>query len=101
MGGKDLSFNNLLDLDGALRAVVDFPEPAIAIIKHNNACGLASHGDLAEAYRRALEGDPVSAFGGIVSSNRTIDLATAQEISKTHFDAIVAPKYEDEALALG
>jgi phosphoribosylaminoimidazolecarboxamide formyltransferase/IMP cyclohydrolase len=100
LGGKDLSFNNILDLDGALRAVVDFPEPTIAIIKHNNACGLASHKDLAEAYRRALEGDPVSAFGGIVSSNRTIDLATAQEISKTHFDAMVAPGYEEEALAL-
>ncbi|MFC1924150.1 bifunctional phosphoribosylaminoimidazolecarboxamide formyltransferase/IMP cyclohydrolase, partial [Chloroflexota bacterium] len=100
LGGKDLSFNNILDLDGALRAVIDFPDPAIAIIKHNNACGLASHGDLAEAYRRALAGDPVSAFGGIVSSNRAIDLATAQEISKTHFDAIVAPRYEEEALAV-
>jgi len=100
LGGKDLSFNNILDMDGALRAVIDFPDPTIAIIKHNNACGLASHGDLAEAYRRALAGDPVSAFGGIVSSNRAIDLATAQEISKTHFDAIVAPRYEEEALAL-
>ena len=100
LGGKDLSFNNILDLDGALRAVVDFPAPTIAIIKHNNACGLASHEDLAEAYRRALAGDPVSAFGGIVSSNGTIDLATAQEISKTHFDAIVAPRYEEEALTL-
>jgi phosphoribosylaminoimidazolecarboxamide formyltransferase/IMP cyclohydrolase len=100
LGGKELSFNNILDLDGALRAVVDFPGPTVAIIKHNNACGLASHDDLAEAYRRALAGDPVSAFGGIVSSNRTIDLATAQEINKTHFDAIIAPKYEEEALAL-
>jgi phosphoribosylaminoimidazolecarboxamide formyltransferase/IMP cyclohydrolase len=100
LGGKALSFNNILDLDGALRAVIDFPGPTIAIIKHNNACGLASDDDLAEAYRRALAGDPVSAFGGIVSSNRTIDLATAQEISKTHFDAIVAPRYEKEALTL-
>lgn len=100
LGGKELSFNNILDLDGAVRAVIDFPDPAIAIIKHNNACGLATDKNLAEAYRRALAGDPVSAFGGIVSSNRIIDLATAQEISKTHFDAIVAPRYEKEALAL-
>lgn len=100
MGGKGLSFNNILDLDGAVRAVVDFPEPTVAIIKHNNACGLASDKNLAEAYKRALAGDPVSAFGGIVSANRIIDLPTAQEISKTHFDAIVAPKYEKEALAL-
>jgi len=100
LGGKALSYNNILDLDGALRAVIDFPGPTIAIIKHNNACGLASHEELAEAYRRALTGDPVSAFGGIVSSNRIIDLATAQEIDKTHFDAIIAPRYEEEALAL-
>ncbi|MFC1925481.1 bifunctional phosphoribosylaminoimidazolecarboxamide formyltransferase/IMP cyclohydrolase [Chloroflexota bacterium] len=100
LGGKALSFNNILDLDGALRAVVDFPGPTIAIIKHNNACGLASDDNLAEAYRRALAGDPVSAFGGIVSSNRPIDLAAAEEIYKTHYDAIVAPRYEEEALAL-
>jgi phosphoribosylaminoimidazolecarboxamide formyltransferase/IMP cyclohydrolase len=100
LGGKGLSFNNILDLDGALRAVIDFPGPTVAIIKHNNACGLASHDDLAEAYRRALTGDPVAAFGGIVSSNRIIDLATAEEIDKTHFDAIIAPRYEEEALAL-
>lgn len=100
LGGKALSFNNILDLDGALRAVIDFPGPTVAIIKHNNACGLASENDLAEAYKRALAGDPVSAFGGIVSSNRVIDLATAEEICKTHFDAIVAPRYEAEALAL-
>ncbi len=100
LGGKELSFNNILDLDGALKAVIDFPGSTIAIIKHNNACGLASHEDLAEAYRRALAGDPVSAFGGIVSSNRIIDLATAQEINKTHFDAIIAPNYDEEALAL-
>jgi len=100
LGGKDLSYNNILDLDGAVNAVMEFPSPTVAIIKHNVACGLASHGDLVEAYRRALAGDPVSAFGGIVSSNRVIDLATAQEIDQTHFDAIVAPRYEPEALAV-
>jgi len=100
LGGKELSYNNILDLDAAMNAVIDFPDPTIAIIKHNNPCGLASHNDLAEAYRRALAGDPVAAFGGIVASNRTINLATAKEIDKTHFDAIIAPQYEEEALAL-
>jgi len=100
LGGKELSFNNILDLDAALNVVRDFSPPTIAIIKHNNPCGLACHEDLAEAYRRALTGDPVSAFGGIVASNRPIDMATASEIDKTHFDAIIAPKYEGNALAL-
>jgi len=98
LGGKELSYNNILDLDGAMNTVMEFTAPTVAIIKHNVACGLASHNDLAEAYRRALAGDPVSAFGGIVSINRIIDLKTAQEIDKTHFDAIVAPRYEPEAL---
>ena len=98
--GKELSFNNILDLDAALSVVQDFSIPTIAIIKHNNPCGLACHEDLAQAYRRALAGDPVSAFGGIVASNRPLDLATAQEIDKTHFDAIITPGYQDEALAL-
>ena len=100
LGGKELSYNNILDLDAALNAVIDFSRPTIAIIKHNNPCGLSSHEDLAEAYRRALSGDPVAAFGGVVSSNRIIDLAAAREIDKTHFDAIIAPRYEEDALAL-
>jgi phosphoribosylaminoimidazolecarboxamide formyltransferase/IMP cyclohydrolase len=100
LGGKDLSFNNILDLDSALNAVLDFPLPTVAIIKHNNPCGLCSHRDLAEAYRRALAGDPVAAFGGIIASNRAINLAAAQEIDKTHYDGIVAPGYSDEALAI-
>jgi phosphoribosylaminoimidazolecarboxamide formyltransferase/IMP cyclohydrolase len=100
LGGSELSFNNLLDLDAALNILADFGDPTIAIIKHNNSCGLASHNDLAEAYRRALAGDPVAAFGGIVASNRIINLAAAQEIEKTHYDAIVAPGYRKEALEL-
>jgi phosphoribosylaminoimidazolecarboxamide formyltransferase/IMP cyclohydrolase len=100
LGGPEISFNNLLDLDAALNVLADFRDPTIAIIKHNNSCGLASHNDLAEAYRRALTGDPVAAFGGIVASNRIIDLATAQEIDKSHYDAIVAPEYEKRALEL-
>jgi len=100
LSGKALSYNNILDFDGALRAACDFSAPTMAIIKHTNPCGLASHDDLSEAYRRALAGDPVSAFGGIVASNRRIDLSTAQEIYKTHFDGIIAPDYEESALAL-
>src|SRR4030043_1531882 len=100
LGGPELSFNNLLDLDAALNILADFSDPTITIIKHNNSCGLSSHNDLAEAYRRALTGDPVAAFGGVVASNRIINLAAAQEIGKTHYDAIVAPGYRKEALEL-
>jgi phosphoribosylaminoimidazolecarboxamide formyltransferase/IMP cyclohydrolase len=100
LGGPEISFNNLLDLDAALNLLTDFSAPTIAIIKHNNSCGLASHNDLAEAYRRALAGDPIAAFGGIVASNRIIDIATAQEIDKTHYDAVVAPGYQKKALEL-
>jgi len=100
LGGPEISFNNLLDLDAALNVLSDFTTPTIAIMKHNNSCGLASHDDLAEAYRRALTGDPVAAFGGIVASNRILDLATAQEIDKTHYDAVVAPEYQKEAVEL-
>ena len=100
LGGPEISFNNLLDLDAALNVASDFTEPTIAIMKHNNSCGLACHDTLVEAYSRALTGDPVAAFGGVVASNQSIDLATAREIDKTHYDAIVAPEYEKEALEL-
>jgi len=100
LSGPEISFNNLLDLDAALNLLADFSEPTVAIIKHNNPCGLASHNDLAEAYRRALSGDPVAAFGGVVASNQIIDLAAAKEIDKTHYDMIAAPGYDKEALEL-
>ncbi len=100
LGGRELSFNNILDLDAALKILYDFTDPTIAIIKHNNPCGLASREDLAEAYQQALAGDPIAAFGGVVASNRVIDLATAREIDKSHYDAIIAPEYQAEALAI-
>ncbi|MFW6125953.1 MAG: bifunctional phosphoribosylaminoimidazolecarboxamide formyltransferase/IMP cyclohydrolase, partial [Chloroflexota bacterium] len=100
LSGKALSFNNILDLDAALNVVTDFSAPAVAVLKHTNPCGLACHDDLAEAYRRALSGDPVSAFGGIVASNRPIDQRTAEEIDKTHFDAIIAPSFDEAALTV-
>jgi len=98
--GKELSFNNILDADAAWSVVTDFSAPTVTIIKHTNPCGLASHEDIAEAYRRALTGDPVAAFGGIVASNRAITLAMAEEIRKTFYEIVIAPKYEAEALEL-
>lgn len=100
LSGPELSFNNFLDLEAAWRTACDFTDPTIAIVKHNNACGLCSNRDLVEAYKRALAGDPVSAFGGIVACNRIIDLALATEIDKTHYDCIIAPDYTKEALEL-
>jgi phosphoribosylaminoimidazolecarboxamide formyltransferase/IMP cyclohydrolase len=98
--GKELSYNNVMDADAAWNAACDFPGPTVVVVKHTNPCGLASHDDLAEAYRRAFAGDPVSAFGGIVAVNRRFTLAVAQEIGKTFYEIIIAPDYEDEALAL-
>ncbi|MCJ7515175.1 MAG: bifunctional phosphoribosylaminoimidazolecarboxamide formyltransferase/IMP cyclohydrolase [Dehalococcoidia bacterium] len=96
--GPELSFNNFLDLQAAWSTACDFPDPTVAIVKHNNACGLCSNQDLIEAYKRALAGDPISAFGGIVACNRHMDLALASEIDKTHYDCIIAPSYDDQAL---
>ncbi|MBI4301383.1 MAG: bifunctional phosphoribosylaminoimidazolecarboxamide formyltransferase/IMP cyclohydrolase [Chloroflexi bacterium] len=99
-GGKELSFNNILDADAAWNVVADFAAPTVAIIKHTNPCGLSSHPQLAEAYRRAYTGDPVSAFGGIVALNRRVDLATAQEMEKIFYEIIIAPDFDDDAQAL-
>jgi len=100
LGGKELSFNNILDADAAWGVATDFSAPTVAIIKHTNPCGLASHDDIVEAYRRALTGDPVAAFGGIVASNRAINRAAAEEIAKTFYEIVIAPEYETEALKL-
>jgi len=100
LGGKELSFNNILDADAAWGAVTDFAAPTVAIIKHTNPCGLASYDDIAEAYRRAFSGDPVAAFGGIVASNRTVTLAMAKEIKPVFYEIVIAPEYEPEALKL-
>ena len=98
--GPEISFNNLLDFDAALALLESFTEPTVAILKHTNPCGLAFHDNLVEAYRRAFSGDPLAAFGGVVASNHAINMETAQEIDKTHYDAIIAPGYEDGALKL-
>jgi phosphoribosylaminoimidazolecarboxamide formyltransferase/IMP cyclohydrolase len=98
--GKELSYNNLVDLDAAWQLVHEFDRPAVAIIKHTNPCGCAEQDTLAEAYRKAYEGDPVSAYGGVIGINRPVDEETAKEISKTFLEAIAAPDYSPEALAL-
>jgi phosphoribosylaminoimidazolecarboxamide formyltransferase/IMP cyclohydrolase len=98
--GKELSYNNLLDLDSALRLVRSFASPAACIIKHNNPCGAAVAADLAAAFERAYEGDPVSAYGGIVALNRTVDLATAERMCQPRrfLEAILASGFDDQAL---
>ena len=100
--GKELSYNNLLDLDSALRLIRLFAEPAATILKHNNPCGAAVADSLAEAFELAYEGDPVSAFGGIVGLNRPVDRATAERLCKPgrFIEAILAPGYEPDALSL-
>ena len=100
LGGKALSFNNILDADAAWGVATDFAAPTVAVIKHTNPCGLASHDDIVEAYRRALSGDPVAAFGGIVASNRTVTAAMAGEMKSMFYEIVIAPEYEPKALEL-
>jgi phosphoribosylaminoimidazolecarboxamide formyltransferase/IMP cyclohydrolase len=96
--GKELSYNNLVDLDACWQLVCEFSQPAAAIIKHTNPAGCAEQPTLAEAYKRALECDPVSAFGGVIGLNREVDRDTALEMAKLFVEAIAAPSYSDEAL---
>ena len=98
--GKELSYNNLLDIDAAIALINDFDEPTFAVIKHNNACGVCSHHDGLEAWKGALAGDPVSAFGGVIVTNQTITVAIAAELSKLFFEVLIAPTYDDDGLLL-
>ncbi|MGM9802866.1 MAG: bifunctional phosphoribosylaminoimidazolecarboxamide formyltransferase/IMP cyclohydrolase [Muribaculaceae bacterium] len=98
--GKEISYNNLLDIDAAVNLISDFNETTFAILKHNNACGLASRDTVLQAWKDALAGDPVSAFGGVLITNTTIDEATAQEINKIFFEVCIAPAYTPEALSI-
>jgi phosphoribosylaminoimidazolecarboxamide formyltransferase/IMP cyclohydrolase len=100
LNGKELSYNNLLDVDAAVSLIADFTEPTFAILKHNNACGVASRNTIHQAYIDALAGDPVSAFGGILIANRNIDMATAQEVNKLFCEVVIAPGYDKDALEL-
>ncbi len=99
--GREMSFNNILDADAAWNVVCDFPDaPTVAIIKHGNPCGLATAPNLATAFSRALAGDPVSAFGGIIAANRPMDKATAEAINEAFYEIVIAPSYDDDALAV-
>ena len=96
--GKEISYNNLLDIDAAVSLISEFEDTTFAILKHNNACGVACRSTILEAWKDALAGDPVSAFGGVLISNSNIDAETANEINKIFFEVIIAPSYEEEAL---
>ncbi len=100
--GKQLSYNNLLDTDAAVQLMSEFQkdDPTFAILKHNNACGIATRASLSEAYTDALEGDPVSAFGGVLISNKAIDAKTAHKIAQLFCEVLIAPAFEPEALKL-
>lgn len=98
--GKDLSYNNLLDLEAGLSLMAEFKSTSFAILKHNNTCGMASRDNLSEAYQAALAGDPVSAFGGVLVTNTAVDEATATFINSLFFEVIIAPAYEEKAFEL-
>lgn len=98
--GKEISYNNLLDIDAAVGLINDFQETTFAILKHNNACGIASRPNLTDAWKDALAGDPISAFGGILIANKKIDADTAKEMTKIFFEVSIAPAYDDEALKI-
>ncbi|MFZ5647606.1 MAG: bifunctional phosphoribosylaminoimidazolecarboxamide formyltransferase/IMP cyclohydrolase [Bacillota bacterium] len=100
LAGKELSYNNILDLNAALELVREFRDPAAVIIKHNNPCGAACAPDISEAYRLAFEGDPVSAFGGIVACNREVTAEAAGKMAEIFLEAVIAPGYTAEALEI-
>lgn len=96
--GKEISYNNLLDIDAAVSLIADFDETALAILKHNNACGMACRSTVKEAWKAALAADPISAFGGIVVTNRQVDAEAAKAINEIFFEVIIAPDYSQDAL---
>ncbi|MEG0392349.1 MAG: bifunctional phosphoribosylaminoimidazolecarboxamide formyltransferase/IMP cyclohydrolase, partial [Anaerovoracaceae bacterium] len=98
--GKELSFNNINDANGALDTLKEFAEPAVVAVKHANPCGVAIAEDLFTAYKKAHDCDPVSIFGGIVACNRTVDLATAEEMNKIFLEIVIAPDFDEDALAV-
>ena len=100
LNGKELSYNNLVDVDAAVALIDEFEDPTFAILKHTNACGVATKENILEAWNVALACDPVSAFGGVLIANREIDLATATEINKLFFEVLIAPSYQPEAVEL-
>ena len=100
LNGKELSYNNLLDVDAAVNLISEFDETTFIVLKHNNACGLASRENLVDAWNDALAGDPTSAFGGVLITNKEVDLATATEIDKLFYEVLIAPSFSADALEL-
>lgn len=102
ISGKELSFNNLVDVDAAVNVMSEFvdSDPTFAVLKHTNTCGIATRSTVVEAWHAALAGDPVSAFGGILISNTTLDLATAEEINKLFYEVVIAPEFDQDAINL-
>ena len=98
VSGRAISYNNLLDIDAATNLIGEFTETTFAVLKHNNACGIASRENILTAWKDALAGDPISAFGGVLVTNAEVDLATANEINKIFFEVIIAPSYSEDAL---
>lgn len=98
LNGKELSYNNLVDIDAAVALIDEFEAPTFAILKHTNACGVASNDNLYKAWKYALAADPVSAFGGVLISNREVDEETAKEINKLFFEVLIAPSFSESAL---
>jgi len=98
--GKELSYNNLLDVDAAVSLISEFKETTFIVMKHNNACGIASRNTLVDSWKDALEADPVSAFGGVLITNQEVDRTTAEEINKIFFEVIIAPSYSEDALEI-
>ena len=100
LNGKDLSDNNLLDIDSAIKLISEFTSVTFAIIKHNNACGIASCSSVVSSYKKALESDPLSAFGGVLITNQKVDLSSASEMNNLFFEILIAPDYDEESLKI-
>jgi phosphoribosylaminoimidazolecarboxamide formyltransferase/IMP cyclohydrolase len=100
LNGKEISYNNLVDIDAAVELIKEFNQTTFAIIKHTNVCGIATREELAEAWKYALAGDPESAFGGVLACNAKIDLATAQAINEIFFEVLIAPSFDEDALSI-
>ena len=98
LNGKEISYNNLLDINSAVQLISEFEEPTFAILKHNNACGIASRENMIDSWKNALKSDPVSAFGGVLICNRTIESEIAKEINKIFFEVLIAPNFDEDAL---
>ena len=100
LNGKNLSYNNLLDIESAIKLISEFPSVTFAIIKHNNACGIASCSSVLTSYKKALESDPLSAFGGVLITNHKVDVDSASEMNNLFFEILIAPDYDEESLKI-